>query len=204
MRSSGNGHLMPMRNVCVYCGSSTGARAAYASQARAFGRALARRGLGLVYGGASVGIMGVLADAVLAAGGRVVGVMPRPLLARELAHRGVSELRITESMHERKQVMAELADAFVALPGGAGTLEELFEAWTWSQLGLHRKPCALLDAEHYFEALVNFLDHATVEGFVQRRDRALLLIAHEPEELLDRLESYSPPQIEPWLRAEQG
>jgi uncharacterized protein (TIGR00730 family) len=195
---------MPMRNVCVYCGSSAGARAAYAAHARAFGTALARRGLGLVYGGASVGIMGALADAVLGNGGRVVGVIPRPLVARELAHRGLSELRITESMHERKQVMTELADAFVALPGGAGTLDELFEAWTWGQLGLHRKPCGLLNAEHYFEALIGFIDHATVEGFVQARHRAMLLVASDPEDLLDRLDRYEAPELQPWLRAEQS
>jgi len=195
---------MPIRNVCVYCGSSAGARAAYAAQARAFGTALARRGLGLVYGGASVGIMGVLADAVLAAGGRAVGVIPRPLLARELAHRGLTELKVTESMHERKSLMADLADAFVALPGGAGTLEELFEAWTWAQLGLHTKPCGLLDAERYFESLVSFLDHATAEGFVQPRHRAMLLVASDPEHLLDRLARYEPPAVQPWLRADQS
>jgi uncharacterized protein (TIGR00730 family) len=195
---------MPIRNVCVYCGSSAGARAVYAERARAFGTSLVRRGLGLVYGGASVGIMGVVAHTVLAAGGRVVGVIPRQLVARELAHRGLTELKITESMHERKSLMAELADAFVALPGGAGTLEELFEAWTWAQLGLHRKPCGLLDVEHYFEGLVAFLDHATAQGFVQARHRAMLLVAAEPDELLDQLERYEAPNIEPWLRAEQS
>jgi uncharacterized protein (TIGR00730 family) len=195
---------MPISTVCVYCGSSAGARAVYAERARAFGAALVRRGLGLVYGGASVGIMGVVADTVLAAGGRVVGVIPRPLVARELAHRGLTDLKITESMHERKSVMAELADAFVALPGGAGTLEELFEAWTWAQLGLHRKPCALLDVEHYFDGLVAFLDHATAQGFVQAQHRAILLVASEPDELLDRLERYEAPNIEPWLRTEQS
>jgi uncharacterized protein (TIGR00730 family) len=195
---------MLIRNVCVYCGSSIGSRAAYAERAREFASALARRGLGLVYGGASVGIMGVVADTVLAAGGRVVGVIPRPLLARELAHRGLTELKVTESMHERKSVMAELADAFVALPGGAGTLEELFEVWTWAQLGLHRKPCGLFNAERYFEGLVTFLDHATAEGFVQARHRAMLLVASDAEDLLDRLTGYEAPAIEPWLRVEQS
>jgi uncharacterized protein (TIGR00730 family) len=195
---------MPIRNVCVYCGSSAGVRPGYAEHARGFGAALVRRELGLVYGGASVGLMGIVADTVLAAGGRVVGVIPRPLVARELAHRGLTDLKITESMHERKSVMAELADGLVALPGGAGTLDELFEAWTWAQLGLHRKPCGLLDAERYFEGLVAFLDHATAEGFVQARHRAMLLVATDPEELLDRLERYEPPDIEPWLRAGQS
>jgi uncharacterized protein (TIGR00730 family) len=194
---------VPIRNVCVYCGAREGVRTTYALQARAFGAALVRRGLGLVYGGASVGLMGVLADTVLGAGGRVVGVIPRALVARELAHRGLSELRVTESMHERKQVMADLADAFVALPGGAGTLEELFEAWTWGQLGLHRKPCGVLDADGYFEALIAFLDHAMAEGFVQRAHRAMLLVAHEPEDLLDRLEGYAAPSVEPWLRGSE-
>lgn len=194
---------MMIRNVCVYCGSSVGVRAGYAERAREFAASLLRRGLNLVYGGAGVGIMGVLADAMLAGGGRVVGVIPRPLVARELAHRNLTELRITESMHERKSLMAELADAFVALPGGAGTLEELFEAWTWAQLGLHRKPCALLDADRYFGGLIEFLDHATREGFVQAQHRAMLLVSGDPEDLLDRLARYAAPPIEPWLRASQ-
>lgn len=186
--------------VCVYCGSSSGVRAEYAAVARRFAAALVRRGLGLVYGGGSVGLMGVLADATLHAGGEVIGVIPRALVDRELAHFGLTELRITESMHERKALMADLADAFVALPGGIGTLEELFEIWTWAQLGLHRKPCGVLDALGYYGGLVSFLDHATLEGFVRPQHRAILLIAHEPEELLEQLLRYQAPAIEPSLR----
>jgi uncharacterized protein (TIGR00730 family) len=192
---------MAMRSVCVYCGSSVGDSPAYAHAAREFARALARRRLTLVYGGASVGVMGALADAMLAAGGQVIGVIPQPLVARELAHKGLTQLRVTRSMHERKAQMAELADAFVALPGGVGTLEELFEAWSWSQLGLHRKPCGLLDAGGYYRGLVDFLDHATRAGFVGVEHRAMLLIAQQPEPLLEALAAYQPPRVTPWVRA---
>jgi len=188
------------RYVCVYCGSSAGVRAEYAEIARRFAAALVRRGLGLVYGGGSVGLMGVLADATLHAGSEVIGVIPRALVERELAHFGLTELRITQSMHERKALMAELADTFVALPGGIGTLEELFEVWSWAQLGLHRKPCGVLNALGYYRGLVGFLDHAAAEGFVRPQHRAMLLIAHEPEELLEQLLRYRVPAMEPWLR----
>lgn len=174
-----------MRNVCVFCGSEPGARPSYAASAGQLGRALAARGLGLVYGGACVGLMGVLADAALAAGGKVYGVLPSFMIAREIAHPGLTEQRIVASMHERKAVMAELADAFVALPGGLGTLDEIFEMLTWAQLGLHRKPCALLDVDGYYASLVSFLDHATQEGLLAPARRALLLVERDPARLLD-------------------
>jgi uncharacterized protein (TIGR00730 family) len=198
-----DGVFMLIRNVCVYCGSSPGVRASYAALARDIAAALVRRGLGLVYGGASVGVMGVVADAVLQAGGRAVGVIPRPLVEKELAHRKLSELRITESMHERKSLMAELADAFVALPGGLGTLDELFEIWTWAQLGLHSKPCGLLDCDQYYQGLVSFLDHATREGFVRPQHRAMLLISTDADDLLDQLIHYEPPATQSRLRTSQ-
>ena len=183
----------------MYCGSSPGDRAAYADAARAFGAALAQRHLGLVYGGGSVGLMGMLADAVLENGGNVTGVIPRALVARELAHGGLTDLRVTESMHQRKALMAELADAFVALPGGIGTFEELFEIWTWAQLGLHRKPCGVLNADGYYEGLVAFLDHATASGFIPPQNRAMLLVGADPDDLLDRLALYDPPPTKAWV-----
>lgn len=164
------------RSVCVYCGSQMGSDPAYARAAAALGEAIARDGLTLVYGGASVGLMGVVADAALAAGGRVVGVIPRILLRKELAHEGLAELVVTESMHERKAKMAELSDAFVALPGGIGTLDELFEMWTWAQLGLHAKPCVLINTGGYYDNLVAFLDRAVRDGFLRPGTRALLRV----------------------------
>jgi uncharacterized protein (TIGR00730 family) len=193
-----------LSSVCVYCGASVGSRPEYAAAARTFAAALVRRGLTLVYGGASIGIMGVLADAVLQAGGRVVGVIPRPLLERELGHPGLTELRVTETMHERKAVMAQLADAFVALPGGIGTLEELFEVWTWAQLGLHHKPCGLLNSARYYDALIEFLAHAAHEDFLRGVYHRMLLVAADADELLDRLAAYEPPTVQPWLRSSQS
>ena len=188
-----------MKRVCVFCGSSPGARASYRDAAVRLGAAIARRGLGLVYGGAHVGLMGVVADAALAARGEVVGVLPRALEARELAHRGLSELHVVESMHERKALMAELSDCFIALPGGVGTLEETFEAWTWTQLGLHAKPCALLDVDGYYAPLQTFLDGAVTERFVRSEHRAMLLVDDDPERLLDALERWRAPVVEKWL-----
>jgi uncharacterized protein (TIGR00730 family) len=173
--------------VCVFCGSSMGARPEFADVARLFGRLLAERGVGLVYGGASVGLMGTLADAVLAGGGEVIGVMPRSLVDREIAHPGLTELRVVASMHERKATMAGLADAFVALPGGLGTFEELFEVWTWAQLGLHHKPIALLDVADFYSPLAAFLDHAVNEHFIKPGNRAMLITATDPVALLDQL-----------------
>jgi len=189
-----------MQSVCVFCGSNPGARHVYAEAARALGRMLAERGLRLVYGGAAVGLMGTLADAALAAGGNVVGVIPGVLVAREIAHAGLTEIRVVDSMHERKSVMAELSDGFIALPGGAGTLEELFEVWTWSQLGLHRKPVGLLNVEGYFDALIAFLDHQTNERFMRREHRDMLLVDADPALLLKRFETYRPPRVEKWIR----
>ena len=188
-----------IRRVCVYCGANVGARPAYAEAARRLGRVLGERGLGLVYGGGNVGLMGVVADAALAAGAEVLGVIPQALVARELGHQGITELRVVETMHERKAVMAELADAFVALPGGLGTLDELFEAMTWAQLGLHQKPIGLLEVDGFFAPLVAYLDRAATEGFVRAEHRAALLVASEPELLLKRFATYRPPNVGKWL-----
>lgn len=176
-----------MRRVCVFAGSSSGRRAAYEAAARELGRALAGRGVGLVYGGASVGLMGILAETVLTHGGQVTGVIPSALVAREVAHTGLSDLRVVGSMHERKAVMADLADAFVALPGGLGTLEETFEVLTWAQLGLHGKAIGLLNVEGYFDGLLAFLDHAVAEGFLGRQSRSMITVMGSPDALLDRL-----------------
>ena len=175
------------RNLCVFCGSSLGARPAYDQAARQLGRELVRRGIGLVYGGGNVGLMGVLADTVLEAGGQVVGVIPKALMAREVGHRGLPDLRVVKSMHERKALMAELADGFVAMPGGMGTLEEFFEVTTWAQLGFHSKPCALLNVNGYFDPLLRLLDHAVAEGFIRPKYRALVGVAPDVHTLLDGL-----------------
>ena len=177
-----------MRRVCVFCGASSGRLPAYADAARSLGAALAQRGLGLVYGGGRVGLMGALADAALGAGGEVVGVIPQELVDRELAHAGVTELRVVGSLHERKALMAELSDAFVALPGGFGTLDELMEQLTWSQLGLHDKPVGLLDVEEYWRPLIALARHATVEGFVRELDLGAIAVGTDATGLLERLE----------------
>ena len=183
-----------MKRVCVFCGSNSGANPAYAQAATQLGRLLAERGLTLVYGGGNVGLMGVVADAALEAGGQVIGVIPESMLKWEVGHPNLTELRVVTSMHERKATMAELADAFIALPGGVGTLEELFEVWTWGQLGLHTKPLAFLDVAGYFERLHAFLDHMAGEGFVKARHREMAEVHHDPATLLAILESYQPPE----------
>ena len=188
-----------MRRVCVFCGSQLGSKPAYLEAARRMGESLARRKLGLVYGGASVGLMGAVADAALAAGGEVIGVLPGPLQKKELAHAGLTRLHLVGSMHERKAKMASLADAFVALPGGLGTLEELAEVLTWAQLGLHRKPCALLDVDGYFAPLLTFLDRAVAERFVAPAHRAMILVDRDPKQLLDALAAWRAPAVEKWL-----
>jgi hypothetical protein len=188
--------------ICVFCGSSPGNHPLYGEQAAAFGRLLASRDIGLVYGGAQLGLMGVLANAVLDAGGRVIGVIPRAMVDREIAHRGLTELRVVSSMHERKAQMAELSDAFVALPGGIGTFEELFEVWTWSQLGLHTKPCGVLNVRGFYDGLSGFLDHVLSEGFLRPVHRAGLLIEREPEALLAALAHYRAPPVPNWLDPE--
>ena len=179
------------RSICVFCASAPGTTDVYAAATREFARAAVERGLRVVYGGASVGLMGGLADAVLGMNGEVVGVIPGALVDREIAHRGLTELHVVGTMHERKALMARLSDGFVALPGGLGTLEELFEVWTWSQLGLHTKPCGLLNTSHYYAPLIAFLDHARDEGFVRRELRAELVVDDEPRRLLDQLISTS-------------
>jgi uncharacterized protein (TIGR00730 family) len=192
--------LADLRRVCVFCGSSPGARPAYAEATAEVARLLVGEGIAVVYGGGHVGLMGVLADTAMAAGGEVIGVMPQALVDREIAHEGISELRVVGSMHERKALMAELSDAFIALPGGAGTLEELFEVYTWAQLGLHRKPCALLDVEDYFAALAGFLDHAVQERFLTEEHRARLMVERDPRALIDRLRDYEPRAVAPkWI-----
>jgi uncharacterized protein (TIGR00730 family) len=188
-----------MKSGCVYCGSNPGRQPAYAEAARGLGAALVERGLGLVYGGASVGIMGVLADTVLQLGGHVTGVIPEALVQREVAHSRLAELRVTGSMHERKTLMADLADGFVALPGGIGTLEEVFEAWTWAQLGLHAKPCGLLNVTGYFDGLIAFLDHAVAERFVKEPHRSMLIVSDDPSLLLRRFETYEAPAVRKWI-----
>ena len=181
-----------MQRICVFCGSSSGSRPLYAEMARAVGQELAARGLGLVYGGSSVGLMGALADAALAAGGEVIGVLPRGLFLREVAHRGLTDLREVGSMHERKALMSELADGFLALPGGFGTCDELFEMLTWAQLGLHHKPVGLLDVEGFFTSLLAFVRHAAQEGFLPLAHVDVLLRAETPAAMLDQLLAYQP------------
>jgi len=176
----------------VFSGSSFGAKPVYADAAAGLGREIAARGIGLVYGGGSVGLMGVVADAVLAAGGEVIGVIPRALATKEIAHQGLADLRVVASMHERKALMTELADGFIALPGGFGTFDELFEAITWAQLGLHQKPIALLDVGGYFGPLLALLDRATEERFVRVEHRALVVSAADPVRVLDRLAAFRP------------
>ena len=183
----------PMKRICVFCGASPGRDPAHAEVARALGRALVARGLELVYGGGSVGLMGTVADAVLAAGGRVTGVIPQVLQIRELAHPGLTDLRVVGSMHERKALMAELSDGFVALPGGMGTIEELSEVLTWAQLGLHRRPIGLLDVAGYYGPLITFFDQAESAGFLRPEHRRLLLVERDPGALLARFEAFRPP-----------
>lgn len=192
-----------MKRVCVFCGSRDGTRDQYVASARGMGQALARRGIGLVYGGGGIGLMGVLADAALSAGGDVIGVIPEALVAREVAHQGLGDLRVVASMHERKALMADLSDAFVALPGGLGTLEEFCEALTWAQLGIHRKPCGLLNVEGFFDPLLSFFDHAVRERFVSPDHRSLVVVEEDPERLLDALSRWEPPAFERLMGREE-
>lgn len=190
--------LVRMR-LCVFSGSSSGRSVAYAAAAADLGRVLAESGIGLVYGGASVGLMGVVADAAIAAGGEVIGVIPQALYDKEIAHRGLTDLRVVGSMHERKALMADLADGFVALPGGAGTLEELFEVWTWAQLGHHRKPCALLNVDGFYDGLAEFLDHIVAEEFVKPVHRGMLIVAPDVDSLLASIRTYEAPIVDKWI-----
>ncbi len=191
-----------MKSLGVFCGSLAGRGGSYRTAATLFAREAVRRGLTIVYGGGSVGLMAVVADTALAAGGRVIGVLPRFLLEREVGHAGLTELHLVDSMHERKAKMAELSDAFVALPGGVGTLEEIFEAWTWSLLGLQQKPCGLLAVGDYFDPLLAFLDRTVEEGFVSSGHRALLRVASDPAILLSKLASAGPPPPAKWTAGE--
>lgn len=188
-----------MRSICVFCGANPGGSEHYAAAARTTARALVRRGLTLVYGGGSVGLMGILADAAIEAGGEVIGVLPRHLHEKEVAHAGLAKLHIVKSMHERKALMADLSDGFIALPGGLGTLEELFEVLSWAQLGLHAKPCGLLNVAGYFDELDGFLDRAVSEKFLKPAHRALLLIDTDIERLLRRFGKHRPPRIKKWI-----
>ncbi len=187
-----------LRNICVYCGSNAGGREDYADSAKKLAAELVARDLGLIYGGSSTGIMGVLADAVLEAGGQVRGIMPRALVHKEIAHGGLTELRVTGTMHERKAMMAEMSDGFIALPGGFGTLEEIVEILTWGQLQLHEKPCGLLNVADYYDHLLRFVAHAQEEGFLDPQHKEMLLVANDPSELLDKFESYRAPKVQKW------
>jgi len=184
--------MFTLRRICVFCGSSVGSRPAYVAAARELGRTLAERGLGVVFGGGKVGLMGVLADAALAAGGEAIGVIPEAMVAREIAHNGLTELHVVHSMHERKTLMADLADAFIALPGGYGTFEEFFEAVTWTQLGIHQKPCGLLNVEGYYDALLALLNRAVSDGFIREANRSLIVDASDVRTLLEKLGATRP------------
>ena len=189
-----------MKRICVFCGSSLGARPAYQQAAQRLGELLAEQGIGVVFGGGCVGLMGAVADAALAKGGEVIGVIPESLVRREIGHRGVTKLHVVETMHQRKALMADLSDAFIALPGGYGTLEEICEAVTWSQLGIQQKPCGLLNIEGYWDGLLALLDHAVDEEFVRPENAQLILVATTPERMLERLLDWtSPAHIEKWL-----
>jgi len=192
-----------MKRICVFCGSSTGNQPVYREAAEAMGKLLAKRGIALVYGGGHVGLMGVIADAVLAAGGKAIGVIPQSLADREIAHAGLTELRVVDSMHTRKAMMADLSDAFIAMPGGVGTFEEFFEAVTWTQLGVHRKPCGLLNAGAFYTPLVAFVDQAVTEGFIKPVHRASIVVDDNPERLLDTLAKVELPRVPKWIRAEE-
>jgi len=191
-----------MRRICVFCGSSLGSRPEYRAAAEELGAELARSDIGLVYGGTHVGLMGVLADAVLAAGGEAVGVIPERLMGREVGHKGLTKLHVVRSMHERKALMADLSDAFVALPGGFGTLEEFCEVVTWVQLGLHAKPCGILNVMGYYSPLLAMLDHAVEERFLKPENRRLVLARDSVVELLQALEEWHPARVEKWLDRE--
>ena len=194
--------MASISTVCVFCGSKGGSDPVYLRTARDVGHGLAERGLRLVYGGSRVGMMGALADAVREAGGEVVGVIPEQMVAREIGHTGLDDLRVVGSMHERKALMADLSDAFIALPGGIGTLEELFEAYTWAYLGLHRKPLGLLDVAGYYRPLAAFLDHAVGEEFLMPETRELLAVADSLAVLLERFERWEPPALARWIDRE--
>lgn len=187
-----------MKNICVYCGSNFGDRASYRQAAEAMGKLLAQRNIGLVYGGGDVGLMGVVADAAIDAGGEVTGVIPKLLADKEVAHQRLTDLRIVNTMHERKHIMAELSDAFIAMPGGFGTLEELFEVVTWTQLSFHNKACGVLNVEGYYDGLLTFLDHATAEKFIRPHHREIVVVETEPAALLEKLNKFEHADVQKW------
>jgi uncharacterized protein (TIGR00730 family) len=194
----------PIRRICVFCGSNRGGDPAYAAAARAFGEALVRRKIGLVTGAGGTGLMGEAIDAVLRGGGEAIGVIPHALVLRELAHAGLRDLRVVRSMHERKAMMAELSDGFVALPGGFGTLEELLEIVTWAQLGLHGKPVGVVNVKGYYDPLLALLDHAVGEGFLKPLHRGMLLVGKDPEDLLAQFDRHVPTAVEKWITPDQA
>jgi uncharacterized protein (TIGR00730 family) len=189
---------MSLTSVCVFCGASTGTNPVYREAAIALGRTLAERKLTLIYGGGAVGLMGVVADAALAAGGEVIGIIPESLQNAEIGHKGLTRLEVVDGMHARKARMAELSDAFIALPGGLGTLEEMFEVWTWGQLGYHAKPLGLMEVNGFYSKLTGFLDHVTGEGFVREQHRGMLQVSESPSELLDALDAWKPLATPKW------
>ena len=191
--------MTPIKSICIYCGSSLGRLEAYGSAACVLAEEMVSRNIRLVYGGAGIGIMGMVADHVLKLGGEAIGVIPKALAHKEVAHKNLTELHVTQSMHERKMLMAELSDGFIALPGGIGTLEELFEIWTWAQLGFHNKPCGLLNVEGYFDSLISFLDHVLAEQFVKKEHHAILIVETNADALLDRYIKYQPSAARHWV-----
>ncbi|MCU4182250.1 TIGR00730 family Rossman fold protein [Bosea sp. BH3] len=193
-----------MRSICVFCGSNPGNDAVYAAGARAMGAEIAKRGLTLVYGGGAVGLMGIVANAALDAGGEVHGVIPKALREKEIGHIGLTRLEVVDTMHTRKARMAELSDGFIAMPGGIGTFEELFEIWTWGQLGIHAKPLALLNVAGFYDPLAVFLDRTTEEGFLKPNHRAMVMTDTEPATLLDRMQAYVPAATYKWIEKEQA
>ncbi len=188
-----------LHRICVFAGSQPGVHREYLDLARSLGEELVRKGLDLVYGGSTSGMMGAVADAVLSGGGQVTGVIPRPLMVKERTHQGLTALKVVDSMHERKALMARLSDGFIAVPGGWGTLDELFEILTWSQLGMHQKPSGLLDARGYFQDLIRYVDHSVTEGFVSEEHRRMLLVNEHPATLLDLMACYAPPPAYRWI-----
>ena len=192
-----------MKRLAVFCGSSNGASETYKEGAIQLGKELARQGITLVYGGSSLGIMGTVADTVLESGGQVIGVIPKMLVEKEISHPHLTELIVVDSMHERKAKMVDLADGFIALPGGMGTLEEFFEVLTWAQLGLHQKPCGILNINHYYDLLISFLDHINEQQFLQDKFRSMVLIESEPAQLIEKFKSYVPPTVKAYITEEQ-
>ena len=188
-----------MKRICVFCGSSSGKSKEFMEAATLLGQELVSHNIGLVYGGSNVGLMGRIADSVLEGGGEAVGVIPHSLVSKEVAHTGLTELRVVNSMHERKAAMVDLADGFIALPGGLGTLEELFEVMTWAQLGFHQKPCAMLNVNGYYDNLIAFLDHAVAQQFVKDIHRNMLIVEEQPADLLQRMLDYQPPLVDKWI-----